>query len=345
MPKHPKFLNLVIAAVYTSILIASLMPAKAFGYTTLQNRSITISSSVGGAVNNHTFSFTFPTTVNVGSIFFEYCTDPIDGIVCDQPPGMDAIGAVLDSQSGETGFYLREAASNHILLSRTAANVGPQDNVYSFSNITNPSDVGPFYVRISAYSSEDGSGSFVSFSSVAASIDTGININAEVPPILYFCSAISIPTDCSDAVGDFIEFGTLSASITSAGTSQFMVGTNAPNGYSVTTNGPTMTSGTNQIAGVIPPTISKIGNSQFGINLRANLSPLVGAEPNGGSGTVAADYSTPNKFNFVNGDIVAQSTGPTELSLFTVSYIVNIHPTQASGIYNTTLTYVCTAGF
>jgi hypothetical protein len=124
-----------------------------------------------------------------------------------------------------------------------------------------------------------------------------------------------------------------------------MVGTNAPNGYTVTANGPTMTSGTDQIAGVVPPATSKTGVSQFGMNLKANLSPPVGAEPVGGSGSVAPLYSSPNQFHFTDGGLVAASTGPTELSLFTVSYIVNIHNAQPAGIYNTTLTYLCTAGF
>lgn len=281
----------------------------------------------------------------MGSIVFEYCTDPLDNIACDNPNGSDVSGAVLTNQSGETGFSLNSATANKIVIGRTPADVGNQSNSYTFSNVVNPSDMGPFFVRISAYGSSDGSGPLLYFSSVAASIDQHILINGEVPPILYFCSAISIPVDCGTATGDFIQFGDLSTARTSFGTSQFMVGTNAPNGYTISTTGPTMTSGTDAIPALTVPAISKVGFSQFGLNLKANLSPLVGADMVGGSGLPMPDYSITNKFKYSDGEVVASSGGPSELALFTASYIVNINLAQKAGVYNTTITYVCLGGF
>jgi hypothetical protein len=341
-----KLSYLAVATVCAWAALASVIQLRALAFTTLQNRSIFIASSVGGANTSHVFSFNFPIVVNnIGSIAFQYCDDPIDEIACVSPSGLDVSGAVLTSQSGETGFSINSATTNRLVIGRTPADVGTQQNTYSFNNVINPSNIGPFYVRISAYTSGDGSGSYVSFNSVAASIDTAININAEVPPILYFCSAVAIPTDCSDATGVFIDFGDLLTTVTRSGSSQFMVGTNAPNGYNVTANGFTMTSGTNQINAVVPLGTSQTASSQFGLNLRANLSPPVGADMSGGSGAVAANYNVPNFFRYADGDIVASSTGPTELALYTVSYIVNINSSQPAGVYNTTITYVCTAGF
>ncbi|MDB5161345.1 MAG: hypothetical protein JWO96_725 [Candidatus Saccharibacteria bacterium] len=322
-----------------------MISAQTFAFTNLINRSIAIGTAVGGANTTHTFSFEFPVTVNIGSLMFEYCTDPIDSITCVNPSGSDVTGAVLDSQSGETGFSIVSTDQNHIILGRPAADVGPQTNSYQFSNVINPFNKGPFFVRISAYASSDGSGSWLSFSSVAASINQSININAEVPDILYFCAAVAIPTNCSDATGDFIDFGTLSTAATRFATSQFLVGTNAVNGYSVATDGPTMTSGTDQIPGLAAPDVRRVGKPQFGLNLRANLSPLVGAEPAGGSGFVNANYNQTNRYAYVDGDVVAQSLGRSEIGVYTVSYIVNINSTQPSGVYNTTITYVCLAGF
>jgi hypothetical protein len=335
------------AGFFIASLLSFLIPAKAFAFvTTLQDRSISIGSSNGGANTSHSFSFHWPVVVNnIGSVAFEYCDDPIDEIACVAPPGADVSGAVLDSQTGETGFTIASASTNRVVIGRPPADVGTQQNTYSFSNLINPSNIGPFYVRISAYTTSDGSGSYVSFNSVAASIDTAININAEVPPILYFCSAVAIPTDCSDANGVFIDFGDLLSTATSSGTSQFMVGTNAPNGYNVTANGFTMTSGTNQISPIAPFGFSQAGFSQFGLNLRANLSPPVGADMAGGSGAVAPNYNSPNLFRYSDGDVVASAPGPTELALYTVSYVVNINSAQPAGVYNTTITYVCTAGF
>jgi len=267
-------------------------------------------------------------------------------ITCVNPNGSDVSGAVLSAQSGETGFAIVSSGTNQITIGRTPSITGAGANTYTFDNITNPSDVGPFFVRISAYASSDGSGPILSFSSVAGAITIGIGLTSEVPDILYFCVAVTLPTtDCTDAVGYFIDLGILSSSTARFGTSQFLVGTNAANGYSVSVNGPTMTSGTDIINGLALPTPSTTGSPQFGMNLRANLSPLVGADPTVGTGSPTLNYNIPNSYTYNDGDVVAGDSGRSLYELYTVSYIVNIKATQPTGVYNTTLTYICTAGF
>jgi hypothetical protein len=123
------------------------------------------------------------------------------------------------------------------------------------------------------------------------------------------------------------------------------VGTNAGFGYAVSVNGNTMTSGNNFIPGVGTLSTSQIGQSQFGINLRANSTPSVGADPSGGSGIPTANYNSPNRFTFNSGEVIASSTFVSDNEKYTVSYIVNINTAQPIGIYNTTLTYLCTATF
>jgi hypothetical protein len=335
--------KLLLLALTLSIFLVN--GGHGYAITNVYDRSIFINSSLGGVTTSHTFSFYFPIPEDVGSIAFEYCTDPIDIVTCFNPSGSDVSGAVLTSQSGETGFNIASTSVNRVVIGRPASTVGTQQNTYKFDNMVNPSDKGPFYIRISAYGSSDGTGTILSYSAVVGSITQGIGVSAEVPDILYFCAAVSIPTDCSDAAGNFIEFGILSSSATKFGTSQFMVGTNAFNGYTVTTNGPSMTSGTNQIAPVSFPDISRKGSPQFGLNLRANLNPLAGSDPIGGSGIVAANYSSPDHYVYQDGDMVASASGRSTKGLFTVTYIVNINPSQPAGVYNTTVTYVCTAGF
>lgn len=332
-------------AIVTACLLV-LNGSTALATTTLLQRSLSIGTSKGGATTNHTFSFFFPISESVGSISFQYCTDPIDVITCVNPTGSDVSGAVLSAQTGETGFAVVSASSNMITIGRTPATVGNQQNSYSFDNIVNPSNVGPFFVRISAYASSDGSGTPLSFSSVAGAITIGINITSQVPDILYFCVAVVLPTkNCTDAEGYFIDLGSLSASSTRYATSQFLVGTNAANGYSVTANGPTMTSGSDIINASPSPSFNSIGSSQFAMNLRANLSPLQGADPTAGTGSPAANYDIPDKYTYNDGDEVASNPGRSTIQTFTVSYVININPTQPVGIYNTTITYVCTAGF
>jgi len=122
--------------------------------------------------------------------------------------------------------------------------------------------------------------------------------------------------------------------------------TNAANGYTVTINGSTLASGVNTIPALAAQTVSAIGTSQFGLNLRSNASPAVGADPTGvGSGTFSGTYGTANSYRFGSGDSVAQAGLPTNANTFTSSYIVNIGGAQAAGVYTSTMTYICTASF
>jgi len=110
--------------------------------------------------------------------------------------------------------------------------------------------------------------------------------------------------------------------------------------------GTTMTSGNNEIAALDNPTPSAPGNSQFGLNLRANSDPTIGSEPSGsGAANPTAKYNIPNRFAFTPGDTVAASSGVTANRKFTASYIVNVTPAQQPGIYTATLTYICSATF
>jgi hypothetical protein len=122
--------------------------------------------------------------------------------------------------------------------------------------------------------------------------------------------------------------------------------TNAANGYNITVNGTTLASGANTIPALAAQTGSAAGTSQFGLNLRANTTPAVGANPTGGgSGNYSGTYGTANQYRFNSGDIVAQAAVPTNANTFTASYIVNIGGAQAAGVYTATMTYICTASF
>src|SRR6059058_246821 len=118
MKKHlTKFAYLAASCLILTVLFVSVLTVRVLAFTTLQNRSIFIASSAGGANTSHVFSFNFPVVVTgVASIAFEYCDDPIDEIACVAPPGLDVSGAVLSAQSGETGFSINSASSNRIVI-------------------------------------------------------------------------------------------------------------------------------------------------------------------------------------------------------------------------------------
>jgi hypothetical protein len=163
---------------------------------------------------------------------------------------------------------------------------------------------------------------------------------------LFFCAGLTIDLWCQTVTGNQIDYGNLSPILESASTSQFGVATNAVGGYVVTANGDTMTAGNKTIANLTAPAANTPGTPQFGINLRANTNPALGQDIAGlGIGVVAANYDTPDQFSYTDGSVVALGSTGTLFDIFTVTYIVNIPPDQPSGIYNTTITYICTAAF
>jgi hypothetical protein len=291
----------------------------------LQNRSLRIGSPNASVATTHGFAFDYPTTGTVGSVSFEYCTSPLPTQPCVGPAGLDASGAVLQSQNGETGFSIVSATSNVIIIGRTPSASSLVSANYTFSGVINPSFIGTFYARISTRVSNNGTGPKTNEGAVVSSTAQGIGISTEVPPILL---------------------GELKKNTTATGTSQMMGGTNADFGYVISANGTTMTSGNNIIGAMGSSAPSQAGTAQFGINLRANTAPAVGANPNGsGIAAPTSAYNTPNQFKFVGGDVVASSPDVTDYVKLTVSYIVNIPSGQPPGFYSTTITYVCAATF
>jgi hypothetical protein len=339
-----------IAGRFTSFLVASLLlflfVPQTLSAAQLTNRSLAVGSSLSSASTTHEFTFDFPSTDDVGSIEFLYCDDPLRTQPCNAPAGLDASGASLASQSGETGFSIQSASTSRIVLSRPSSAASLVSGNYEFGNVTNPSAEETFYVRIFTYQSEDGTGTADHHGTVVSSTSTGINIETEVPEILNFCVAKSIPVGCNSASGNFLKLGELKSSTTATATSQMVGGTNADFGYVITVNGQTMTSGNNVIKAMHNKAPSVKGQAQFGINLRANSSPSVGKNPSGpGIATPASAYNTPNLFRFRDGNVVASSPDETNVKKFTISYIVNVPASQSAGIYNTTITYVCVATF
>lgn len=87
------------------------------------------------------------------------------------------------------------------------------------------------------------------------------------------------------------------------------------------------------------PVASNPGTEQFGVNVVANTSPGVGANPIQipGDGILfgeASDlYKTPNMFKYTNGDVIAQSINDSGQTHYTVSMIMNISNTTPAGKY------------
>lgn len=313
------------------------------------NRGMYINSARGGDTTYYTISLQYTTPDNVGSLRLEFCDNPIPSLPCNVPPGLDVSNGTLAAQSGEAGFSIGQQTQNLIVLTRTPSITGNALSSYRFDNMRNPNGTHQdFYVRMTSHGSTDGSGPLIDYGSVTATTTPEIELTTQVPPILIFCVAQQInDDDCTDMQGNFVDFGELRSNQTYTASSEIQARTNAFFGYSITVTGTTMTSGIRSIPAITTPTESFRGVGQFGINLAANSSPDIGADPVGPgiNGNVVAPYNTPNKFMFNNGDTVATSDNVTRTRKYTASYVLNVPANQPPGVYSTTITYTCLAGF
>jgi len=155
--------------------------------------------------------------------------------------------------------------------------------------------------------------------------------------------------------GGTYDMGVLDSTMAHTALVTFTVRNYLSNGYAIHLAGsaPTMTSGaaTHTLPGLSSPTASNPGTEQFGVNLRANTSPSVGAniqqlpDSTFGFGAAAADYNIVNSFKFVNNDTIASSAKSSGTTLYTLSIIANIAAQTPAGQYTGNLNVVVVPTF
>ncbi len=338
-------LQLKLRLTTLSIILLTLAPSAGLA-AGLSNRSDTMSTSQPGAIGAHLVAFTTATTNNIGSIKFEFCTTATGA--CTVPTGLVSTSVALTGQTGATGFTMDNTTNGAPFITRAPANLPALTAVsYTLSAVMNPTGTNEtFYVRITTYTGVDGATGPVDTGTVTASTAQPVQLTGVTPEILVFCVGTAIVTDCSTVTGSLLDFGDFDIFATRSATSVMQAMTNASGGYAITVNGTTLSSGINTIAALTSQTASNTGVSQFGLNLRNNATPNVGADPSGpGSGAASGTYDDANLYRFNSGDLVASAGVPTDANTYTSSYIVNINGSQAAGIYTATMTYICTAAF
>lgn len=351
---HGAFFKL--RTLFSEELIALLLVLFVFavpvGATTrFENRSLFMNSVTPSATTSYKISLDYMTPEPVGALDMQFCMSPIPYDPCVKPQGLNINNAILGAQTGETGFNLQVLSDTHIVLSRTSqmiAGVGSK-STYTLENIVNPVDLPEsFSIRLKSHAASDATGPLIDFGSVRGDVGDGITIMTQVPPMLIFCAAQVVDENCfSTNENYFSDMGTLSKDGTLTAQSQFAVGTNATAGFVVTANGEPLTAGTNVIDGIGAPTQSRLGQNQFGINLVANNELNVGHDPEGiwTNALPTSDYSQPNVYKYVSGDIIASSPNVSLIKKFTVSYIVNVSPSLRAGVYTTTINYIASGRF
>lgn len=338
------------AIVVLSLLLSVLSAGRVEAAGQLTSRKLALGTSVGNTATTWTFTFSTTETTALNGISFQVCTTASGA--CSAPGSWTNSGAAFASLtyngSAQSSWALDNSAGYLRIKNNTSATSVSNPVVTTFNTVTNPNTTNEtFFVRILTYSGDDFT-TQVDNGVVAASTSQAISFTATVDETLTFCTGTSgiTTSSCSGATGSTVAFGTLSPSATASGTSQFGVGTNAASGYAVTVNGSTLTSGGNTITALSSQTASATGGEQFGLNLRDNATPNVGADPDGsGDASPNSNYNTVDQYRFVTGDTVAGDTGSDNFRRFTASYIVNIGTATEAGAYTATLTYIATATF
>jgi len=398
LTKNKNITKILSIFVLATVVLTQILPLSMANAVALSPRSLTLSSGSNGDAGakvsgtvNHDFSFKMATPgSDIGSVRLQYCTTAAAvpaGLDCTTPPGLNTQNAgptppatALANQAGVTGFTIAGGSTNgNMILTRTHAVVSGSPTIsFTLQNVTNPStnpitNSGTFFVRVSVYASEDGTGTAIDSGTVAASTVTQIQLSGIMPESLVFCVGKTVAKtdgvpDCRTVTTGLITFNQLfSPSDTAFATSQMAASTNAATGYVVTVNGNTLESGGNSIAQMSSTAVPVHGIAQFGLNLVANTGIGAGAVVYASAGAfgsavdlaangtnlkgqpVAATYGVAEQFKYTTGDPVAKSdnvvAGPSDSQIFTTSYIANVTGSQPAGTYSTTLTYICTPTF
>lgn len=153
--------------------------------------------------------------------------------------------------------------------------------------------------------------------------------------------------------GTGIDLGVLDPGLTRSGTTTFSVRTFPASGYSVFVDGntPRNKSNGNVLAPISGGDISRPGTEQFGINLRQNTAPNVGADvqqiPDStfASGAPATGYGTQDSFRYVGGEVIATSPKGSGQTNYTISAIANITTSTPSGSYGGRLVLIAVPTF
>jgi hypothetical protein len=146
-----------------------------------------------------------------------------------------------------------------------------------------------------------------------------------------------------------VGFGSFSPNSTAVATSTFQVSDYTSYGYIVQMVGNPPSNGNHTIAALTSTSPSNTGIEQFGINLVANTSPVsLGANPNHGQfgfGSATDNYGAPNYYRFVNGETIASAPKSSGMTIYTISYIVNVSSLTPAGQYVGNQTLVCTGTY
>lgn len=153
------------------------------------------------------------------------------------------------------------------------------------------------------------------------------------------------------AINESNDMGVLDTTKTGTALTEVKVRSYLSSGYVMEVTGDSPSQGSHNLDTLTTPTTSQQGQEQFGLNLAANSTPNIGADPVQvpssafSFGVVTANYNQANKFMYQSGDVVAQSASSTGETDYMISFIANITNVTAAGRYTSNLSAVVVATY
>ncbi len=344
-----------------SIMVTALVVPTSAQAAQITSRKATLSTSVPSATDNVVFSFTTGPTYTVKGIKFEMCTSPLQSVSCTAPTGADfsTASTTLGGQTGISGFAeTAKTTTSYSINSASGTAVNNTAVTVTINGLTNPSTANQeFYFRITTFTDTGYSLPTVNgqdFGGIAVDTTQTLSVTANVQEDLTFCVGTS-GTTCSNITGSTVTLAPnpMTTSSASKGSAVMAASTNATSGYVITYNATSFTDTTSDTitaAGTGGVALGAGGSEQFGFNLAANSGGnfgTFGSAPSGGTGTATAPYATNNQiaYNTAGATQVASATGPSALTLYTMSYGANVAITTKPGAYTATQTFIATGTF
>ncbi|NCU37604.1 hypothetical protein EOL96_00880 [Candidatus Saccharibacteria bacterium] len=170
----------------------------------------------------------------------------------------------------------------------------------------------------------------------SASSNFQINAGSQTSPDPVL--SVSIASNTAD-------FGNFSASDASTTTASFTIINYTSYGYAVQLTGSPPSYSGHTLTAMTTTSPSQSGIEQFGINMVANTLPIsFGDNPDNGdfgfgqvgSGPLSPDYanySTPNEYRYVPGEIIASAPKSSGETIYTISFLANVSGVTPSGKY------------
>lgn len=224
-----------------------------------------------------------------------------------------------------------------------------------------------YSVQEEAFSSGSGNGTSASY---GAQGSAGLNAVGNASSTNYDTVAGLITPDVPFlefvVTGATVDLGVLDPNVTASGAAQaggcncsFYVRSYVSSAYVVTTMSapPTSESGRVLAAKAVQGTPSGSQSvEEFGINVVANSSPAIGADPvnqpdnSFADGVAETGYNTANQFKYAIGDIIARSAGTADTKAwgqtdYTISYITKSGTLTPAGLYTMDHVLVATSTY